>query len=728
MEAFVGSGFVSGAVSVNAAVAHRKSSFVKPSQRHAVAHLAKPRNSSALRMVSAEPIAKLEQTGDAAADKLINSIRFLSIDGVEKAKSGHPGLPMGMAPTSYVLWDKVMKFNPKNPSWVNRDRFVLSAGHGSMLIYALLYLYGYDSVGIEDIKQFRQLHSKTPGHPENFETAGVEVTTGPLGQGICNAVGIAVAEAHLAATFNKPDAPKLIDHYTYCILGDGCNMEGIASEAASLAGHWGLGKLIAFYDDNSISIDGRTDIAFTEDVLKRYEAYGWQVLNVPKGNTDIVGLERAIAEAKACTDKPTLINVTTIIGYGSPNKCDSYAVHGAALGADEVKATREALGWEYPEFEVPKDVMDHTRAKISEGAELEKKWLAGFEEYKAKYPEEAKQFQSQCIENKLPEGYEAALKKAGEEADSMATRQLSQIMLNALAPVVPGLIGGSADLASSNLTIMKGYGDFQKDSYENRNLRFGVREHAMGAIVNGIAHYNAGLVPYCATFFIFTDYMRGAMRVAALSQAGVIHVMTHDSVFLGEDGPTHQPIEHLASFRAMPNTYMMRPADGVETAAMYAIAVASRKTSSVIALTRQKTAKLGCSFEDAKKGAYIVADNTPSGSTPDAIFIGTGSEVELCVKAAEALREEGKNIRVVSMPCWEVFEEQSAEYKESVFPASVPMSKRLVVEAASSFGWGKYAGVYQTIDSFGASAPADDLAKLFKLTVPDVIETAKKML
>lgn len=542
------------------AVASRSSFFGAASTVRA----AKPVRASVLKMV-AEPVAagRLRQTGDAFADLCINSIRFLAIDAVEKAKSGHPGMPMGMAPTAHVLWDEFMKFNPKNPQFFNRDRFVLSAGHGSMLHYALLHLFGFDSVSIEDIKQFRQLNSVTPGHPENFETPGIEVTTGPLGQGIANCVGLAVAEAHLASVYNKPDA-KIVDHYTYCILGDGCMMEGISGEASSLAGHWGLGKLIAFYDDNHISIDGNTDIAFTEDVKKRYEAYGWQVIDVPEGNTDLNALQNAIIEAKKNTDKPTLINVTTIIGYGSPNKADSYAVHGAALGDAEVEATREYLGWEYPPFVVPKEVEEHYRRKIAEGAKLEEEWNKNFAAYKSKYPELGAQFEQLVLNREIPAGYEEALAEMGMAEPKMATRQLSQKALNVLAPIVPNLIGGSADLAGSNLTIMKGYDDYQKATPEGRNVRFGVREHAMGAISNGLLLHNSGLVPYCATFFIFTDYMRGAMRMSALSEAGVVYVMTHDSVFLGEDGPTHQPIEHCASFRAMPNMNMFRPCDAME--------------------------------------------------------------------------------------------------------------------------------------------------------------------
>lgn len=596
-----------------------------------------------------------------------------------------------------------------------------------MLIYALLYLFGYDSVNMDDIKQFRQFMSRTPGHPENFETRGVEVTTGPLGQGICNAVGIAMAEAHMAAVYNKPDC-AIIDNYTYALMGDGCQMEGVSSEACSLAGHYGLGKLIALYDDNHISIDGHTDISFTEDVGPRFEAYGWQVINVPNGNTDTAALEKAIAEAKATTDKPTLIKVTTIIGFGSPNKADSHDSHGAALGGDEVAATREALGWKYDPFDVPENVVDHFREKIAVGAKLEADWNATFAAYKSKYPELGAQFESMVLKGEMPAGIDQALIAAAESVkDPKATRQLSQLMLNTIAPILPSFIGGSADLAGSNLTIIKGYGDFQKATPEGRNLRFGVREHGMGAIVNGIGLSGYNLFPYCATFFVFTDYMRGAMRLASLSRTGVINVMTHDSVFLGEDGPTHQPIEHLASFRAMPNHYMYRPSDPIETAAAYAVGLASRKTPTTIALTRQKTTILeGGSFEGAKKGMYVLSDN--SSGTPDIVMIGTGSETGLVVDAAEELRKSGKTVRVISAPCVDRFEEQNDSYKESVLPASFPRSKVLVCEAGTSYGWHKYAGNFVCIDTFGISAPGDDKMKEhFGMTVANVAATAKSM-
>jgi transketolase len=657
----------------------------------------------------------------------INSIRFLAVDAIEKAKSGHPGLPMGAAPMAFVLWDQFMRFNPKNPKWFNRDRFILSAGHGSMLQYALLYLTGYDSVSIEDIKNFRQWESKTPGHPENFMTAGVEVTTGPLGQGIANAVGLAMAEAHLAAKFNKPDA-KIVDHYTYVILGDGCNMEGISGEAASLAGHYGLGKLIALYDDNHISIDGSTDVAFTEDVSKRFESYGWHILHVKDGNTDLEGIAKAIAEAKAVTDKPTMIKVTTTIGYGSPNKQNTAGIHGAALGADEVKLTRENLKWEHAPFEVPSDALNHFRKAVERGAALETEWNKALSDYKAKYPAEAAEFE-RLISGKLPEGWDKVLPTYTAEDKAVATRKNSEIVLNKLAPVLPELIGGSADLTHSNLTELKGYGDFQKGQYQNRNVHFGVREHAMGAICNGIALHGSGLIPYGATFLIFTDYMRAAIRLSALSQAGVIWVMTHDSIGQGEDGPTHQPIETLASLRAIPNLTVFRPADGNETSGAYAVAIARAKENAptLLAFTRQNVPNLaGTSVEGVKKGGYTVFD---SQGTPELIIIATGSEVSISITAAEKLTVEGKKVRVVSLPAWDLFEAQDAAYKESVLPKAV--TKRLAVEAASSFGWHKYIGTEGdtvTIDRFGASAPGGVCLEKFGFSVENVLAKAKALL
>uniref|UniRef100_B8HK71 Transketolase n=1 Tax=Cyanothece sp. (strain PCC 7425 / ATCC 29141) TaxID=395961 RepID=B8HK71_CYAP4 len=655
----------------------------------------------------------------------INSIRFLAIDAVEKAKSGHPGLPMGAAPMAFVLWDQFMRFNPKNPKWFNRDRFVLSAGHGCMLQYALLYLTGYDSVGLEDIKNFRQWGSRTPGHPENFETPGVEVTTGPLGQGIANAVGLAIAEAHLAAKFNKPDS-TLVDHYTYVILGDGCNMEGVSGEACSLAGHLGLGKLIALYDDNHISIDGSTDIAFTEDVGKRFEAYGWHVQHVENGNTDLAGIAQAIAAAKAVTDRPSLIKVTTTIGFGSPNKANTADVHGAALGADEVQATRTNLGWEYDPFVVPEDALKRFRQAVDRGANLESEWQQTWQTYQTKYPEAAAEF-ARITSGQLPEGWDKVLPVYTPEDKAQASRKHSEICLNALAKVLPELIGGSADLTHSNYTLLKGFGDFQKGSFANRNLRFGVREHGMGAICNGIALHSSGLIPYGATFLVFTDYMRGAIRLSALSEAGVIWVMTHDSVALGEDGPTHQPVETVASLRAIPNLLVIRPADGTETSGAYKVAIANRHRPTLLALSRQNLPNLaGSTIDNVAKGAYILSDCE---GTPDLILIGTGSEVNLCLQAAKELSAEGTKVRVVSMPCWELFDEQDGAYRESVLPAAV--KKRLAVEAGSSFGWCKYTGTEGDvvgIDSFGASAPGGVCLEKFGFTLANVVAKAKALL
>jgi len=659
----------------------------------------------------------------------INSIRFLAIDAVEKASSGHPGLPMGAAPMAFVLWDKFLRFNPKNPHWFNRDRFVLSAGHGCMLQYALLYLTGYDSVSLDDIKQFRQWESKTPGHPENFMTEGVEVTTGPLGQGISNAVGLAIAEAHLAARFNKPDC-NIVDHYTYVIASDGDLMEGVSNEACSLAGHLGLGKLIALYDDNHISIDGETELSFTEDRMKRYEALGWHVQTIDDGNSDLTGLENAIANAKAVTDKPSIIGVRTIIGFGSPNKANSHDVHGAALGKDEVAATRQELGWEYGEFEVPEDALNHFRKALDRGAQSEQEWNQLFEQYKSKYPEDASNFE-QLISGQLPAGWEEALPKYTPDDKADATRNQSGATLNALSPVLPGLLGGSADLAPSNKTYVKSSGDFQKGQYENRNFRFGVREHGMGAICNAIALHNSGLIPYGATFLIFTDYMRGALRLSALSRAGVIWVMTHDSIGVGEDGPTHQPIEQVASLRAIPNLAVFRPADGNETSGAYKVAIeratTNPKAPTLLCLSRQKLPNLaGSSIENAAKGGYVLSD---SEGTPELILIGTGSEVELCVNAAEQLRQEGKKVRVVSLPSWELFEAQDEAYKESVLPKAV--TKRVAVEAGTTFGWCRYVGAEGTvvgIDQFGASSPGPVAMKNFGFTTENVVATAKNVL
>ncbi len=656
----------------------------------------------------------------------INSIRMLAVDAVNKSNSGHPGLPMGCAPMGYTLWDKFLRHNPKNPKWFNRDRFVLSAGHGCMLLYALLHLTGYDSVTMEDIKQFRQLGSRTPGHPETFETDGVEVTAGPLGAGISNAVGLAIAEAHLAAKFNKPDA-QVVDHFTYVIMGDGCNQEGVSSEACSLAGHLKLGKLIALYDDNQITIDGRTDVSFTEDVLKRYESYGWHVQHVEEGNTDINAISEAIANAKSVTNQPSLIKISTTIGFGSPNKSDTAGVHGAPLGEDEANLTRQQLGWTHPPFEIPQEVYDQYRKSIDRGKGLEEQWNLTLATYRNNYPAEAKEFE-RMLRGELPENWDKDLPIYTPEDKGQATRKHSQICLGALGPNIPELIGGSADLTHSNYTDIKGEtGSFQSNSPEKRYLHFGVREHAMAAILNGIAYHNSGLIPYGGTFLVFADYMRGSMRLSALSELGVIYVLTHDSIGVGEDGPTHQPVETIPSLRAMPNMLVFRPGDGNETSGAYKLAIQNRNRPSALCLSRQgMDNQKNSSIEKVAFGGYVLED---CDGIPDLIFIGTGSELDLCVKAAKQLTSEGNKVRVVSMPCVELFEEQTSSYQEEVLPSSV--RKRLVVEAAASFGWHKYIGLdgdSVTMSSFGTSAPGGVCLDKFGFTLDNVISKANRLL
>ena len=656
----------------------------------------------------------------------INSIRMLAVDAVNKSNSGHPGLPMGCAPMGYTLWDQFLRHNPKNPKWFNRDRFVLSAGHGCMLLYALLHLTGYDSVSIEDIKQFRQWGAKTPGHPETFETPGVEVTAGPLGAGISNAVGLAIAEAHLAAKFNKPDS-KIVDHFTYVIMGDGCNQEGVASEACSLAGHLKLGKLIALYDDNHITIDGRTDVSFTEDVLKRYESYGWHVQHVPDGNKDVNAIANAIQQAKEVTDKPSIIKITTTIGYGSPNKSDTAGVHGAPLGEEEADLTRKSLDWSYGPFEIPKEAYEQFRKAIEKGSALEKDWNEQLNNYRKKYPSEAKEFE-RSLRGELPENWDKDLPTYTTADKGLATRKHSQICLGALGPNLPELIGGSADLTHSNYTDIQGEtGSFQPETPEKRYLHFGVREHAMAAILNGIAYHDSGLIPYGGTFLVFADYMRGSMRLSALSELGVIYVLTHDSIGVGEDGPTHQPIETIPSLRAIPNMMVFRPGDGNETSGAYKVAISNRKRPSSLCLSRQGMPnQANSSIEKVALGGYILEDCL---GTPDLIFIGTGSELHLCVDAAQQLTKQGKKVRVVSMPCVELFEEQSDSYKEEVLPSNV--RKRLVVEAAETFGWHKYIGLdgdSVTMNSFGASAPGGICMEKFGFTVENVLNKANKLL
>lgn len=666
-------------------------------------------------------------------EKCVNSVRFLAVDGVNKANSGHPGAPMGQAPMGYVLYAEEMNHNPKNPFWVNRDRFVLSSGHGCMLQYSLLHLCGYDDVTMDDLKSFRQWGSKTPGHPENFETRGVEVTTGPLGMGISNAVGLAMAERHLAAVYNKP-GHEIVDHYTYTIAGDGCFQEGISHEACAYAGHLGLGKLIAFYDDNNITIDGETELSFTEDVAKRYEAYGWQVIEVEEGNTNVNAIRDAIKAAKAETNKPTLIKVKTVIGYGAPNKANSHDAHGAPLGADEAKATRDNLGWEYGEFEVPEDALSVYRETVPKGAAKEAEWNSKFEAYKAEFPDLGKQFEDCVINQKLPEGWEDALPKYTPEDNGLATRINSHKAINALATVIPGFMGGSADLAPSNMTLMASSGDFLKGQYENKNLRFGVREFGMGAIANALALHKSGLVPYCATFLIFSDYMRNAIRIAALSQAGTIFVMTHDSVALGEDGPTHQPIETIMSLRLIPQLAVIRPCDGNETSGAYRMAVLrsnghgetgidgrAKTFPTLLALTRQAMPnKPGSSINAVEKGAYAIDD---CDGTPDVIIIATGSEVDLAIEAKGKL--DGKKVRVVSMPCWEFFEDQPQSYKDEVLPKGVPV---VSVEAGTTLGWAKYSDAQVGIDRFGVSAPGGTAMTNLGMTVDAVVDAAKSLM
>ena len=656
----------------------------------------------------------------------VNSIRFLAVDAVNKAKSGHPGLPMGAAPMGYALWDNVLRHNPKNPKWFNRDRFVLSAGHGCMLLYALLHLTGYDSVSIEDLKQFRQWGSKTPGHPETFETPGVEVTTGPLGAGIASAVGLAIAEAHMAATFNKPDC-TVVDHYTYAVMGDGCNQEGVSAEACSLAGHLKLGKLIALYDDNHITIDGDTRVSFTEDVLKRYEAYGWHVQHVAEGNTDVAGITRAIEAAKAVRDQPSIIKVTTTIGYGSPNKSNTGGVHGSPLGLEEAELTRRQLGWDYEPFDVPQEAYDQFRQAIERGASAEAEWNQTLARYRTSYPVEAATFE-RMLRGELPQDWDQDLPAYTADDKGLATRKHSQLCLAALGPRLPELIGGSADLTHSNYTDIKGEeGSFQAETPEKRYLHFGVREHAMAAVLNGIAYHGSGLIPYGGTFLVFADYMRGSMRLSAVSGLGVIYVLTHDSIGVGEDGPTHQPVETLASLRAMPNLLVIRPGDGNETSGAYKLAITNRHRPTVLALSRQGMPNQARSAaEKVAQGGYVLEDCE---GTPELILIGTGSELDLCVQAARQVTKDGHRVRVVSMPCIELFEEQSDTYKESVLPASV--RKRLVVEAASAFGWHRYIGFdgdSLTMNRFGASAPGATCMQKFNFTVDHVISKAKALL
>ena len=654
--------------------------------------------------------------------RAINAIRFLAIDAVQQANSGHPGMPMGAAPMGYALFRNIMRHAPGEPGWVNRDRFVLSAGHGSMLLYALLHLSGYP-LSLEDLKAFRQWGSRTPGHPEFGHTPGVETTTGPLGQGFATGVGMAIAERHLAALYNRPSYP-IVDHYTYGIVSDGDLMEGISQEAASLAGHLGLGKLIYLYDDNHISIDGDTANAFTEDVPGRLRASGWHVVSVADGN-DVKAIQAAVAAAQAETEKPSLIAVRTVIGYGSPSKAGSASSHGSPLGHPEIVATREALGWNHPPFDIPEDVRAHMADIHSQGSAAFDAWQALWERYSAEYPDEASELSKRlsghfnASELSLP---------SFEPETSVATRNASGKIIEAITAQWPHLIGGSADLAGSNKTMTKRPA-FQRDTPEGANFYFGVREHAMAAACNGMA-LHGGVIPYCATFLIFTDYLRPALRLSALMKQRVIYVMTHDSIGLGEDGPTHQPIEHHMALRAIPNVTYIRPCDGNETAAAWRAALQKTDGPTVLALSRQDLRNLplpaGMATPPVEKGAYVVHD--PQG-TPDVILIGTGSEVDIAITAAHRLASENIHARVVSMPSWEYFQAQPKAYQEEVLPIEV--TARVSIEAGITLGWERWVGSGGRtigIDHFGASAPAEVLYEQFGITAEHIVQEARSLL
>ncbi len=670
----------------------------------------------------------------------INTIRFLSADAVQNANSGHPGLPMGAAAMAYTLWTKFLKFNPKDPAWFDRDRFVLSAGHGSMLLYSLLHLTGYD-LPLDELKRFRQWGSKTPGHPERGHTVGVEVATGPLGQGFANGVGMAITEAWLAARYNRP-GHTIVDHYTYSICGDGDLMEGVTQEAASLAGHLRLGKMVYLYDQNHISLAGATSLCFTEDVGKRFEAYGWHTRHVEEGN-DVEEVEKAIEEARRETHRPSLILVRTHIGYGSPKKQDTFEAHGNPLGEEELQAAKKALGWPtMDKFYLPEDAIKFFREVGVKGANTEQEWQKRFDGYKKDFPNEAAEL-SDMIAGKLPANWGADLPKWKPEDKPIATRAAGGQALNALAKHIPNIIGGSADLNPSTSTALKGMGDFQNPEfggpaaqgavggvwgYAGRNIAFGVREHAMGAAVNGMAAHG-GVLPFSATFLVFSDYMKPAVRLGALSQLKAFYVFTHDSVGVGEDGPTHEPVEQIAGLRAIPGLNVMRPCDANETSECWAFAV-QHNGPTLFALTRQNVPHLDRSKAknvDVSKGAYILSE--AEGGSPDVILIGTGSEVALCMKAQEKLQSYGVKARVVSMPSWYLFEKQDQVYRESILPKS--MKKRVTVEAASTYGWERWAGDEGTIigiDHYGASAPGGEIMKNFGFTSEHVTSAALRLM
>lgn len=650
--------------------------------------------------------------------KVINTIRSLSVDAIQKANSGHPGIALGSAPIAYTLWAKHLKHNPKNPKWRNRDRFILSAGHGSALLYSLLHLFGY-GLSLDDLKNFRQLDSKTPGHPEYKHTVGVEVTTGPLGQGIANAVGMAMAENHLASKFNK-EGYNIVDHYTYALCGDGCLMEGVAYEAISLAGTLGLNKLIILYDSNNITIEGNTDIAFRENVCKRFEACGFDTQVVNDGN-DIEAISKAIENAKK-SDKPSLIEIKTLIGYGAPNKAGKASAHGEPLGKDEIKAMREYLDLQDEDFFVDEEVKS-TMSNIQDTLEkYERDWNNLLENYKKEYKELYEEYEKWYEDDFLKEiENDESFWKYTEE---IATRQSSEIVLNKLAKVMPNMFGGSADLSPSNKSVMKDRGEYSKETPEGDNIHFGIREHAMTAIANGI-YLHGGLRPYIAGFFVFSDYMKPSLRLSSLMNLGVVSIFTHDSIGVGEDGPTHQPVEHLAGLRSIPNYTVIRPCDTNETAAAWYLAIKRKESPTGLIFTRQNTKPLG-DAKKALKGGYVVKD---CDNTPDIIIIATGSEVGISVEASEMLAKDGINARVVSMPSFEIFEEQDQQYKDSILPKNV--TKRLGVEAGCSFGWHKYIGIdgeMVSMDNFGASAPFNKLFEKYGFTAENVYNKAKKLL
>ncbi len=648
----------------------------------------------------------------------INTIRGLSIDAVQAANSGHPGLPMGAAPMAYALWTRHLKHNPSDPLWFDRDRFLLSAGHGSMLQYSLLHLTGYD-LPLDEIKRFRQMHSQTPGHPENFATKGVEMATGPLGQGFAHGVGFAIAEKFLAAKYNRPEH-EVVNHFTYVICSDGDLMEGVSYEAASLAGHLKLGKLIYLYDDNGITIDGSTELAFTEDTAARFVAAGWHVQSVDGMNVDAV--DRAILEAKLNEDRPSLIACRTIIGYGSPNKAGTSKVHGSALGPDEVRLTKERLGIPpQPAFYVPEEALAHFRQAVDEGQRRQREWEGRMQSYQAAYPAEAAELR-RALEGDFGDAWLQALPSFSEK---VATRKAGQTVLNSIAPHLPSLLGGSADLAESTFTHIEEGGDFEPAAPTGRNMNYGIREHAMTAAVNGIT-LHGGARAVASSFLIFTDYCRPSLRLAALMECPSIFVFTHDSIGLGEDGPTHQPVEHLTALRAIPNFNLFRPCDGNETAVGWKVALQSKNTPTLLALTRQGLPPLtpeNVREHPAEKGAYILHE--ASGGTPRLILVGTGSEVQLCVKARETLEAEGIPTRAVSMPSWYLFALQSEGYRRSVFPVRVPT---VSVEAGSTLAWPRYSQAQVGLDRFGLSAPGDEVMREFGFTPENVVETARSLL